>query len=416
MKEKNNINKYLSVSDFTHLLKYNLETSYPNVYLRGEISNFKPNLSGHWFFVLKDNGASIRAIVFRNIQPLVLAEFNNNISEIKDGKEVLVDGRIQLYEKNGEYSVVISKMIPLGIGELAIKFEMLKKKLEEEGLFDPATKKDIPKYPETIGIITSPNAAALQDILRVLSMRYKGLNIIVFPASVQGEEAKYEIVKAIECANYHYRKNTEYKVDLLILARGGGSIEDLWAFNEEIVARAIKNSDIPIITGIGHEIDFTIADFCADLRAPTPSAAAEIAIRQRNELLNNIRAYKLRISSYFNYFLDNLFSRYSNSSVERLIFYMTKIYENNLQNFSYLKENLLSDYDNLLQKYRHTFDLLTQKLDNLSPLKNLSRGYSIVLNNENKVITDSNDVKKEEILKIILNKGEILTEVKEIIK
>ncbi len=311
--------KYLSISEFTRILKDNIENSYPYVFLKGEISNFRPSSSGHIYFSLKDQFANIRAIIFKNSQSSIFNSSNGNKLVLKDGQEVLAEGRISLYERSGDYSIIIARIIPVGIGDLSIKFEMLKLKLQKEGLFDPAIKKELPKFPVHIGIVTSPTGAALKDILHVLNRRFASMRITIFPAQVQGENAKYEIVKAIDFADYHYTNNLEYKCDVLILARGGGSIEDLWPFNEEIVAYSIYKASIPIVTGIGHEIDFTIADFCADLRAPTPSAAAEIVVRNSEDLINNIASLKLRIEAAHNNYMEKISYRMDKFRISRLI-------------------------------------------------------------------------------------------------
>ncbi|HOF01127.1 MAG TPA: exodeoxyribonuclease VII large subunit [Spirochaetota bacterium] len=403
--------RYLSISDFTRILKSNLESSFSTLFLRGEISNFKPSSSGHIYFVLKDKGASIKAIIFKGSLGAMSDSFKKGANLFKDGSEVLVEGRLSLYERNGDYSIIISRITPIGAGELAVKFELLKEKLSKEGLFDQSRKKTLPLYPVSVGIVTSPTGAALQDMLNVLNRRFSSLKITVFPTAVQGEEAKFEIVKAIECASYHYRKNTNLKVDILIISRGGGSIEDLWAFNEEIVAKAISNCPIPTITGIGHEIDFTIADFVSDLRAPTPSAAAEIAVKNGSDLLNTIVSYKIRIKGSFNLIMEKYLNRYSLCTLDKLLFYFKRIYENALQDFSFIKEKNNNKLKEILELNEKKFHLLMQKLDNLSPLKILQRGYSLVLDKDNKTISDSASVNTGDILRIILNKGKLEAEV-----
>ena len=412
-----NENKYLTISQFTRIIKNNIESSYPFIFLRGEISNLRSASSGNWYFVLKDENASIKAIIFKNVQSSILNSVNSNESSIlKDGQEVLVEGRISLYERSGEYSIIINKLIPVGIGELAVKFELLKEKLSKQGFFDPAIKKELPKYPLRIGIITSPTTAALQDILNVLKRRFATIKITVFPAGVQGGNAKNEIVKAIECANYHYINNTTNKVDVIIIARGGGSIEDLWPFNEEIVAHAIHNSQIPIITGIGHEIDFTIADFCADLRAPTPSAAAEIVVKNSEDLINSIAAFSLRMGIAFNNYLEKIMFRYEQCNTQRLLTIFERLYQNNLQDFSYLEDKMQSlfneNYNNLKQKYI----FLIQRLNNLSPLKTLSRGYSLVLDQNNNLIKSYSQVLIGNDLSVLLSEGELSVTVTDVLE
>ncbi|OHD12388.1 MAG: exodeoxyribonuclease VII large subunit [Spirochaetes bacterium GWD1_27_9] len=410
----NNNDKYLTIGDFTKLVKYNLEDLFTQVYLKGEISNFRPSTSGHWYFSLKDNNATIKAIIFKNNQKEIMDVLKSaRLKILENGQEVLVEGRISVYEKSGEYSIVISKIIPVGIGELTVKFELLKEKLSKEGLFDESKKKSLPKYPQSIGIVTSPTGAALQDMLNVLKRRFCSLKIVVFPASVQGNDAKYEVVKAIKCANYHYVKNTDKKVDVLIIARGGGSIEDLWAFNEEIVAYEIHKSPIPTITGIGHEIDFTIADFCSDVRAPTPSAAAELVVKNREDLINSIYSYKLRIEGSFGNALEKLIYRFENCNPKRLSFLFEKTYQNKVQEFSYCYEKQKSFFENYYTNLRQSFSFLLNKLDNLSPLSILKRGYSLVLDKNSNLVKSFKQVKTNDEISVILSEGQITASVKE---
>lgn len=407
--------QYISVSDLTRLIKADLESVFCDVYLKGEISNFRPSTNGHWYFSLKDSNSSIKAIIFKNNQSEILKLLKSSSESIENGKEVLVEGRISVYEKSGEYSIIVNKIIPIGVGELTVKFELLKEKLNKEGLFDSQKKRNLPKFPETIGIVTSPTGAALQDMLNVLKRRFAMIKIVVFPCSVQGEDAKYEIVKAIDCAAYHYKKNTDKKADVLIIGRGGGSIEDLWAFNEEIVARAIHNSPIPTITGIGHEIDFTISDFCADLRAPTPSAAAEIVVKDKEELINSISSYKLRIEADFNSYLEKLYYRFDSNSQERLQLLFRKIYEERNINYSFAYDKFTNLYSNYYDLLRLKFSKLADKLNDLSPLSILNRGYSLVIGKEGKVIKSSKSLNKDDELTLILNEGKVKSKVIEVI-
>lgn len=414
MNNINNNDKYFTISRFTDILKANMETNFPYIYLRGEVSNFRPSSTGIWYLVLKDEQASIKGIVFRNSQLSILNSLKRyNLKGLQNGQEILVEGRLNLYKKGGDYSIVIEKVIPVGLGDLYIQFEQLKKKLEQLGLFDQAAKRELPPYPGHIGIVTSPTGAALQDMLNVLKRRSSSLKITVFPAIVQGDAAKADICKAIRCADYHWQRGTDKKVDLLILARGGGSIEDLWCFNEEEVAHAIYNSPIPIVTGIGHEIDFTIADFCADLRAPTPSAAAELVAKNSDELYNTVSSYKLRIEASFHNFLEKLNYRVSQCSRERLSRHFERIYQDKAQSFSYLEEKLLTDFRETITAKRQRFALLTQKLNNISPLNTLSRGYSLTYDSNDRIIRSKEQVEIGDELKIVLNEGRLKVEVTE---
>src|SRR3990172_9779705 len=270
--------KILTVSELTRMIKGSLEESFPHVWLQGEISNFKRHTSGHLYFTLKDEGAQISGVMWRS-------RAENLLFSPEDGMEVQARGAITVYPPRGNYQIDVVRMLPVGIGELQLAFEQLKRKLEAEGLFDPAKKKPIPEFPHAIGVITSPTGAALQDIRSVLERRQPSVEVVVLPVRVQGPGAAEEIAVAI-------REMNQYgDIDVLIIGRGGGSLEDLWAFNEEVVARAIYQSSIPVISAVGHEIDFSISDFVADLRAPTPSAAAEIAVRDRSEILDILGNY-----------------------------------------------------------------------------------------------------------------------------
>ncbi len=267
--------KILSVSEITRQIKGVLESNFSDIIIQGEISNFKRHSSGHLYFTLKDDKASISATIWRS-------RAAHLTFTPQDGMKVIARGSITVYEVRGSYQLDVVSLKPLGIGELQIAFEKLKQKLSTEGLFDESNKKTIPEFPESIGIITSPTGAAIQDILNIISRRFPCVNIILYPVKVQGAGSAEEIAEAI------HDLNKFGGVDVLIVGRGGGSLEDLWAFNEEVVARAIYASKIPVVSAIGHEIDFTIADFVADLRAPTPSAAAELVVPNRFELIENI--------------------------------------------------------------------------------------------------------------------------------
>ncbi len=407
------INTYVSISVITAQIKNTIENRFTLVRLRGEISNFRPASSGHWYFSLKDGNATIKAIVFKNTQSSIIDKFAQSVNSPMpaNGQEILAEGRISLYEKGGEYSIIITQMKPVGAGELALKFEELKQKLNKLGYFEQTHKISIPKFPQTVGIVTSPTGAALQDILTVLSRRHAGIKIIVYPASVQGESAKYEIVKAIETADYHYKSEDPEKPDILIVARGGGSIEDLWCFNEEIVANAIYNAEIPVITGIGHEVDFTIADFCADLRAPTPSAAAEIVSSDRLEVIDRINANRLRLEYAIGSQLRSKRIRVENNSPNIIFNRINKILEMNAINLDHCTNLLNISLSNTLNSYRNRFSLAIRSLDNLSPLKTLQRGYSIVTDSKGDLISESSKVCKGELINIKLLNGDIEAEV-----
>ena len=267
--------KIFTVSELSLALKSLLESKFPDVWVTGEVSNFRAAASGHFYFTLKDASAQLKAVCFRN-QARYLK------FKPRDGLSVIARGRLSVYEARGEYQIYVEYLEPAGVGALQLAFEQLKQKLAAEGLFDLARKKPLPVLPRAIGIVTSPDGAAVRDILRVLKRRFPNMNVLLYPAKVQGEEAAAEIVEGIEYFNRHDL------VDVLIVGRGGGSLEDLWPFNEESVARAIAASGLPVISAVGHETDFTIADFVADLRAPTPSAAAELVVHRREDFLAEI--------------------------------------------------------------------------------------------------------------------------------
>jgi len=265
----------ITITELTRQIKFSLETNFPRVWVEGEISNFKQHTSGHLYFTLKDEGAQLSALMWRS-------RVANLTFQPEDGMKVIARGSITVYPPRGNYQLDVDQIQPLGLGELQLAFERLKQKLDREGLFDAEHKKPIPEFPECIGLVTSETGAALQDIRSVLSRRHPSVEVILAPVRVQGAGAAEEIADAIKYMNQYDG------IDVLIVGRGGGSLEDLWAFNEEIVARAIYASKIPIISAVGHEIDFCIADFVSDLRAPTPSAAAELVVRNRSELLEDI--------------------------------------------------------------------------------------------------------------------------------
>ena len=276
--------KYITVTQLTRYIKYKIDTdvNLNEVFLKGEISNFKAHSRGHYYFTLKDEGSRINAIMF--------ASSTKGIKFIpQDGMKVLVTGKISVFEANGAYQIYVNDMLEDGVGNLYIAFEQLKKKLEQEGLFDPSIKKKLPKIPSRVGVVTAPTGAAIKDIISTIKRRWPLVEILLFPSLVQGENAAEDIVKQIKRAE-------DYELDTLIVGRGGGSIEDLWPFNEEIVARAIYECSIPTISAVGHEIDFTISDFVADLRAPTPTGAAELAVPAISDITNYLNQLKIRLN------------------------------------------------------------------------------------------------------------------------
>ena len=391
---------YQTITEFTRKLKLkfdnDLELKY--VFLKGEISNFKAHSRGHYYFSLKDDNAKINAIMFsfqtRNINFLP-----------KDGMKVFVEGKISVYEASGSYQIYVEKMYEDGVGDLYKKYEELKKKLANLGVFDDKYKKPIPKYPTNIGVITAPTGAAIRDILSTIKRRYNICNTYLFPALVQGDGAKESIVKQIKNAE----KNN---LDVIILGRGGGSIEDLWAFNEEIVARAIFDCKIPIISAVGHEVDFTIADFVADLRAPTPTGAAEMAVPN----INDVRFHIETLENMLNKNIYNLFKSKQEKLDYILNSYILKnplsLYEIKEQKLSVTLENLQLNIKNVLKNKIHNFELLNSKLQILNPLAILNKGYSVVFK-DGEIIKDTKKIKIGDEIKIRFSKGNLKAEVKE---
>lgn len=392
-----------SVSQLTREIKAILESSFPAVWVEGEMSNFKLHYSsGHIYFDLKDSESIVHCAFFRNA--------NQNIKfELKDGLKVICFGRISVYNKNGQYQLYVDKIEPKGIGELQLAFEQLKKRLENEGLFDAAHKVPLPLLPSRIGIITSPTGAVIRDMLHVLRRRHKDLEILIYPVKVQGDGAASEIASAV--ADFNRLRN----VDVLILARGGGSLEDLWSFNEEVVARAIYDSEIPLISAVGHEVDYTISDFVADLRAPTPSAAAEMVVAKKEEFIEKIEGFSNRMRSS----LSNCVSILENRLEDLLGRPVFKYPFEKIESYGQRLDDLLRSAD---KSITHTIEIKYErlnttvgKLEALSPLAILSRGYSITLRlPDEKVIRNAKGLRRGDMVEIILAKGKIVSEVKEV--
>lgn len=361
-----------------------------NIWVKGEISNYKRHSSGHIYLTLKDEGSVLKAVMFRG------AAQSLNF-EPADGTKVVAHGRISVYEAGGSYQLYIEDMTLDGIGDLYREFEKLKEKLSSEGLFDEQFKKPIPKYPQRIGVVTAPTGAAVRDIINVITRRYPIAEILIYPALVQGVGAKESIVKAIEYFN------AEKNVDTLIVGRGGGSIEDLWAFNEECVARAIFESEIPVISAVGHETDFTIADFVADFRAPTPSAAAEVSVPSTSELSRLTDIYKTRMMASVTSRIDG-YKRTLSRLVPR----------NPQDKINELSQKLDMRIQTLEQVYRLNVNekkrKITEcyaKLDALSPLKTLTRGYSIPIDESGRVLRSKDDFTKNMEFTLKIHNGDI---------
>ncbi|MBQ3414909.1 MAG: exodeoxyribonuclease VII large subunit [Clostridia bacterium] len=363
-----------------------------NVLVKGEISNFKNHYTGHLYFTLKDENSLIKCIMFKSY-----AQKLNFLP--KDGMKVMVFGTVSVFERDGVYQIYVKAMEEEGIGDLYAKYQKLKAKLEEEGLFDESTKRKIPKMPETIGVLTSQTGAVIRDIINVSTRRNPNVHIKLYPIPVQGEGAAEKIVHGINFMN------EKVGADVLIIARGGGSLEDLWPFNEEIVARAIYNSAIPVISAVGHETDFTIADFVADLRAPTPSAAAELAVPDMIEIKEKILSNEKRLKNSLLKKVEYSRLRFEKVMTNRVFKEPTRnINDNYLRVDSFVKklENIVKQRQYQSQiKYKE----LNSKLDALSPLKTLSRGYSIV-EKDNKIVKSKKEIKQGEEVTLKFKDGD----------
>lgn len=393
--------KYVTISRINNYLKSYFDNNphLQHVYLKGEISNFKNHTRGHLYFTLKDEESRLSAVMFQGYANTL--NFNP-----EDGMNVLVEGRISCYPAQGTYQIYVEKMEVDGIGNLYIEFEKLKKKLASEGLFDEKYKKPIPKYPTKIGIITAPTGAAIKDILSTIKRRYPICETILFPCLVQGKSAAPDIVKQINTAQ-------EYDLDVIICGRGGGSIEDLWAFNEECVARAIFDSKIPIISAVGHEIDFTIADFVSDLRAPTPTGAAEMAVPTINDVKYMIKQLRHRANEYISNMLKLKKDRLNLIKDSFILKNPLSIYEVKEQKLDMLIDNLNKNIKNILENKNHELVLMVNTLKLINPLNILDRGYSIV-KKEEKVIKDINDIQIKDNIDIRLKNGNIKAIVEEV--
>lgn len=382
-----------TVTEITKAIKFLLQDQFPGVWVQGEISNFTRAQSGHFYFSLVDEYTQLQCVMFQS-------ENENLLFTPEDGMKVKGFGRIDVYEKRGNYQFYVETLTPLGVGELAIAFEQLKRRLAAEGLFDSIHKKPLPEYPERVGIVTSPTGAVIQDLLNILRRRQPSLEITLKPVRVQGDGASFEIADAIDAFNRYG------KVELLIVGRGGGSMEDLWAFNEEVVVRAIYRSRIPVISAVGHEIDYTIADFVADLRAPTPSAAAELAVRDRQELLTEIRHLLIRAGKSLNETVAS-----SREKVQGL-----------LRSYGFRRPlDIVNQHRQTLDEYERRLDLswafrfqsfqagnysIQKRLDGVNPETVLSRGYSITYRlPERQVVRKSAVLHPEDKLEIQFQSG-----------
>jgi exodeoxyribonuclease VII large subunit len=379
------------------MLKNLLESTFPDIWVEGEISNLSIPQSGHAYFTLKDDQSQIRAVLFRSSQRFL--KFT-----LQHGIQIICRGRVSVYEPRGEYQLIVDYIEPKGVGALQLAFEQLKERLAKEGLFDLEHKKPLPVLPRRIGIITSPTGAAIRDILRVIKRRHPKIHILIYPVPVQGVEAAPAIVGALQYFN------REQNADVLIAGRGGGSLEDLWAFNEESVARAIHESRIPVISAVGHETDYTIADFVADVRAPTPSAAAEIVVKSEESFQESILSLESRLMRSMKHMLSLM--RSSVREYGRLLSDPRRRLEQYSQRADDLVHRMALELQHHLQRDRARLRAMTEGLDHLNPLGILSRGYSITRKHPGgMILKDAGDVKPGDIISTTLHKGAVWSRV-----
>lgn len=415
-----------TVSEITRLVKLEVENAFPILWVEGEISNFRSYPSGHIYFTLKDEQCQLQAVMWRS--HVRMLKF-----DLKDGLKVVCRGKVSVYEARGQYQLMVDLIEPKGKGALQLAFEQLKEKLRAEGLFDPKRKKPLPLLPKKVGIVTSPRGAAIIDILRTLERRFARLHILIYPAKVQGEGAADEIVEGLDYLG------RQPDIDVLIVARGGGSIEDLWAFNEEKVARAIFRSPIPVISAVGHEVDYTIADFVADIRASTPSVAAEIVIKEEQTLVDRIDGLHRRLTQNVLYSLQGRKQLVSDLSHHRIfqnfritlynleqrvdeleqrakdVFRRKKMQlAENLASVTLFEEKIASTVRRLLQSLTARWDTLSLGLHNLSPLNVLKKGYTICWEDDLRLIRRVEEVDPDKEITVSFYKGAFTCRVKEI--
>lgn len=389
-------NRVFTVSEITNYIKTLIDGDMflASVYVSGELSNYKIYPSGHHYFTLKDQDSAMKCVMFRS-----------SASKLKfrpeSGMKVILSGRVSVYPRDGAYQMYVTGITPEGVGDLHLAFEQLKEKLQKEGLFNRELKKPIPAFPEKIAVITSSAGAAVRDIIRVLRKRYPLSKVVILPVRVQGAEAPPEIAGAIRYANRHHI------ADLIITGRGGGSIEDLWAFNEEIVARAIFASEIPVISAVGHEPDVTISDFVADLRAATPSNAAELAVPDMMELKETLAAMEIRMNQAVSTQITAMRRKVDELASKRVLQSPVNYIDDKRILVDHLNSRLVSAGTLRLEKCRRVFAEKAAKLDALSPLKVLGRGYSIARKQDGGVIKSAADVKSGDKIKIRLKTDEL---------
>ena len=391
-----------TVSELTKYVRVILEGSFPGVWVEGEISNFILHSSGHMYFTIRDADATLKCAMFKRANERLKFKLAN-------GMKVICFGAVSVYAARGDYQLIVEEVEPKGVGAMQLQFEQLKEKLRKEGLFDEVHKVKIPFLPNVVGIVTSPTGAAIRDILNVARRRFSNVEIIIAPVRVQGDGSKDEIAEAIRDFNRFG------KVDVIIVARGGGSLEDLWAFNEEVVARAIYDSEIPVISGVGHEIDYTISDFVADVRAPTPSAAAELVLPNKEDLVNLVATSAARLKNALTGTLDGMSQRFAalrDSYILRQPLNIVTQYEQRIDD---LKKGMALGIDHIVKMRNENFGMLAGKLAVLNPLAILGRGYSVTSRvSDGAIVKDVSALAKGEEVETRLGRGSFIAKVGEI--
>jgi len=406
----------LTVSELTRRLQEVLEAQFPAVWVEGEISNFRPSAAGHAYFTLKDSESQLRAVLFRSRGRRVRFE-------PADGLHVLAFGAIEVYPQRGEYQMVVELLEPKGLGALQLAFEQLKARLQAEGLFDQARKRELPRFPRKIGVVTSPSGAAIRDILRVIGRRFGELHIVIAPCRVQGDGAAEEIAQGVRDLNLLGG------VDVVIVARGGGSLEDLWAFNEEAVARAIAGSKVPVVSAVGHEVDYTIADFVADLRAPTPSAAAELVVREKQAVVDSLAQLRARLERLAARPLRDLERRVDELTArlrremrgelgraEHRVALATRALRasdpvtrlaRDRHRLESLQARLVTALTRRRDRARYALQTAAGRLDSLSPLAVLRRGYSLTRTSTGAIVHGPSQVRVGDAIRVLLQRGSL---------
>jgi len=388
----------ISVTEFSNRVKRCLEPQFSNVAVTGELSNYRgPHHSGHVYGDLKDSGAQVLLIIWRGT-------FERLKFKLTDGLEVTIVGKLDVYARRGEYSLVATSVQPKGVGGLQLAFQQMYERLEQEGLFDPGHKKPLPEYPQRIAVITSPTGAAIHDIITTAQRRNRLVEILVYPAKVQGEGAAEQVARAIRRLN---ALNASLGIDAMIVGRGGGSLEDLWAFNEEAVARAIYDSEIPVVSAVGHEVDTTIADLVADFRAPTPTAAAEILVPELAGMVELVTEYQLKLGRGLRHTLELWRGRLETMSERLSALGPLNQLRREQQRLDYLMEGLKWSMHHRLKDRKEKLNALGAHLEALSPLKVLERGYSITRNAKGAVVKSAGEVKPGDTITTKLADGEL---------